>query len=70
MMFDDSMVAGGSNASMLNTSMKSEGGLSMLNTSRGEEVTSSPRSTNNNNWYLRKPLKVLKISRRKLVNLD
>merc|ERR1719309_1022009 len=36
-MFDDSMVAGGGNASMLNTSMKSEGGLSMLNTSRGEE---------------------------------
>jgi len=36
-MFDDNMVAGGSNASMLNTSMKSEGGLSMLNTSRGEE---------------------------------
>ena len=45
MMFDDSMVAGGSNASMLNTSMKSEGGLSMLNTSRGEEVMSSTRST-------------------------
>ena len=44
-MFDDNMVAGGGNASMLNTSMKSEGGLSMLNTSRGEEVTSSPRST-------------------------
>ena len=38
MMFDDSSVAGGHNSSMLNTSMKSEGGLSVLNTSRGEEV--------------------------------
>ena len=38
MMFDDSSVVGGPNSSMLNTSMKSEGGLSMLNTSRGEEV--------------------------------
>mgnify|MGYP007048744920 CR=1 FL=1 len=37
-MFDDSSVAGGHNSSMLNTSMKSEGGLSVLNTSRGEEV--------------------------------
>ena len=39
MMFDDSSVVGGTNSSMLNTSMKSEGGLSVLNTSRGEEVT-------------------------------
>ena len=38
MMFDDSSVVGGTNSSMLNTSMKSEGGLSVLNTSRGEEV--------------------------------
>ena len=38
MMFDDSSLVGGANSSMLNTSMKSEGGLSVLNTSRGEEV--------------------------------
>jgi len=37
MMFDDSSLVGGANSSMLNTSMKSEGGLSVLNTSRGEE---------------------------------
>ena len=38
MMFDESSLVGGANSSMLNTGMKSEGGLSVLNTSRGEEV--------------------------------
>ena len=38
MMFDDNSAIGGANSSMLNTSMRSEGGLSVLNTSRGEEV--------------------------------